>query len=277
MKRNLLIFSCVSLFTMQICLSQTSVLQTTAINEALGNTSATLSNYGSVFSNVAGLAEIKEVNIAASYKVIPNALWQNTMSASSAVPIKFGTVGLGFTRLGDDIFNQQVISIGFANRFGIASIGIKANYLQYSIEGFNNKSVPFFDFGGIVELTPQLFIGAYIINLTQSKLSTFQNERFPTIIDAGLSFRPTEKLMINVEVEQDIDFSPTFKAGIGYSPIKNLSLRTGINTSPNRQYFGLGFIPNNILLHIDYSLSNDSHLGISHQMSISYGIKKKTK
>ncbi|MDH5368371.1 MAG: hypothetical protein OEW67_15440 [Cyclobacteriaceae bacterium] len=277
MKRNLLIIFCLSLFNMQICLSQTSVLQTTAINEALGNTSATLSNYGSVFSNVAGLAEIKEVSIAASYKVIPNALWQNTMSASSTVPIKFGTVGLGFTRLGDDIFNQQVVSMGFANRFGIASIGIKANYLQYSIEGFNSKSIPFFDLGGIVELTPQLFIGAYIINLTQTKLSTFQNERFPTIIDAGISFRPTDKLMINVEVEQDIDFSPTLKAGIGYSPIKNFSLRTGINTSPNRQYFGLGFIPNNILLHIDYSLSNDSNLGVSHQMSISYGVLKPTK
>ncbi|MDH5476356.1 MAG: hypothetical protein OEX22_11740 [Cyclobacteriaceae bacterium] len=276
MKNIVSFFFWFSLFTIQ-SFSQTSVLQTTAINEALGNTSATLSNYGSVFSNAAGLAEINEISVAASYKVTPNALWQNTMSASSTVPTKFGTIGVGFLRLGDNLFNQQLISMGFANRFGIASIGIKANYLQYNIEGFANNSVPFFDIGGIVELTPQLFIGAYIVNVTQTKLSTFQNERFPTLLDAGLSYRPTEKLMINVEIEQDLDFSPTFKAGLGYTPIKNLSIRTGINTSPNRQFFGLGFIPNNILIHLDYSLYHDRYSGISHQMSISYGAFKRTK
>ena len=74
---------------------------------------------------------------------------------------------------------------------------------------------------------------------------------------------------------QDIDFEPTFKAGISYNPIKNLSLRTGINTSPNRQFAGIGFRPNNILLNFDYSLSHDNFFGINHQLSISYRIKRR--
>lgn len=254
--------------------SQSAFLQSSAINASLGNSTATLSNYGSLNANVAGLADLKDLTLSSSFKFVENAAWQNTLSANAYVPFKIGTAGIGVNTIGDDIFNQQLISLGFANRFGIASIGLKANYLQYNIEGLTNKGVTFFDMGGIVELTPQLFVGAYILNLTQTKLSSFENEHYPTIIDAGLSFRPSEKLMINVEIEQDIDFEPTFKAGISYIPIKNLSLRTGINTSPNRQFAGIGFNPNNILLNFDYSLSNDKFYGIHHQLSISYRIKR---
>lgn len=273
MKRIILI-SCITILLKQIIFAQTSILQTSSANEGIGNASATLSNYGSIYTNVAGLADINTMGISASYRVAPTTLWQNSTSLNGLIPSKIGTFGLGIARLGDNLFNQQLYVLGFANRFGIASIGLKANMMQYNIEGYGSKSFPYFEIGGIVELTPQLFIGAYIINFTQTKIDDFENEYFPTIINAGISYRPMEKLMINIEVEQDIDYQPTFKAGLGYHPIKNLSLRTGVNTSPNRQYFGIGFRPNNIALQLDYSLSHDIHWGIAHQMSVYYNIKK---
>ena len=263
----------ISTLLMHDALAQSSIIQSSAANEGLAHTSSTLSNYGSIYSNVAGLGNIKTIGIATSYRIVPNALWQNTVSISGVIPFKIGTVGLSVTQLGDKLYNQQLASIGFANRFGIASIGIKANLLQYNIEGYGSKSIPYFEIGGVVELTPQLFIGAYIVNFTQSRLASFENEHFPTIIDAGISYRPTNKLMLNIEVEQDIDFDPTFKAGIEYKPIKNLSLRTGINSSPDRQYFGIGFIPKNILLNLDYALSHDIYSGIAHQLSLFYIIR----
>lgn len=259
------------------CISQTLSNHSGGQNEAIANTSSTLSNYGAVFSNVAGLADIEDIVLSVSYRVLPNALWQNNMLASGYYPTKLGTIGAGFTRVGDDLFSQQTISLGFANRFGIASIGIKANYLTYAIEGYNSRSIPYFDIGGIAELTPSLFIGAYITNVSQTRIAEFQDERIPTLLSLGLSYRPNSKLMANIEVQQDLEYEPTFKAGLAYKFIEYFTFRTGINTLPNQQFIGFGFNPDWNSIAIDYSMSHNRFWGLGHQLSISYQVNKSEK
>ncbi|MDZ7646337.1 MAG: hypothetical protein U5K54_03660 [Cytophagales bacterium] len=65
-----------------------------------------------------------------------------------------------------------MVWLGFGNKFGIASLGVKANYIQYQADGFGTYGAVSIDFGGLAELTDQLSIGAYITNLNQAKLNT---------------------------------------------------------------------------------------------------------
>ena len=215
--------------------------------------------------------------MASSYKAVANSEWNDSFSLATNVPTKKGTLAFGVVRLGDDIFSQQVSSLGVANRFGLASLGVKINYTSYNVKGLGTKSVPSIDFGGIAELAPDILVGAYIRNLNQAKLSEVEDERLPTLMNVGLSYRPTDHVMLNLEVEKDIDFSPSFKAGIDYAVIKNINLRTGINTNPDSQYMGMGITPNNIKLQFDYAWSNTRYWGSGHQVSLVYQFPSKKK
>lgn len=245
-----------------------------AINEGMGNITTTNTNYGAGLSNIAGIAAIKDIIIGTSYRHAMDLEGFNTASLAVAIPVKIGSFGLGISRFGDDLFNQQMLSVGYANTFGIASLGIRANYLQYSIENYGSKGVFTIDIGGIAQLTDELYIGAHIVNINQVKLAEFEDERVPTLIALGVSYRPSQRVMFNIELEKDIDFDPVFKSGIEYKVVEKLALRTGINTKPSRQYFGLGFSPNNIPLILDYTLSNHQLLGLAHQIGLAYRIKK---
>ncbi|MEM7297940.1 MAG: hypothetical protein AAF391_06705, partial [Bacteroidota bacterium] len=94
----------------------------------------------------------------------------------------------------------------------------------------------------------------------------------PPVMKGGFSYRPTEELMLNVEVEKDLDFDEVFKAGLEYQIIKKVFIRTGISTEPFLSAFGVGFHPKN--LKFDYAFSNDSRLGNVHELSVSYSLKK---
>src|SRR5258706_4634710 len=137
----------------------------------LGYTSATLADEWALFNNVAGLARIDQASTSFAYEIRPALLGANRMAASISAPSKIGTMGIGIFRFGDDVYSEHLVSLGVANQIGNTSLGGKINYIQYRIESFGIYSALSFDFGGITRITPQISIGAYITNLTQSKLA----------------------------------------------------------------------------------------------------------
>ncbi|MBY0426054.1 MAG: hypothetical protein K2Q22_10490, partial [Cytophagales bacterium] len=121
----------------------------------------------------------------------------------------------------------------------------------------------------------QLFFGAHIYNLNRAKLADYQNERIPTIMKAGLSYRPLKRLLVNIEVEKDLVFPVLYKAGIEYGLFDFLYLRTGINVDPLAGYFGAGINHKNF--YFDYAFSRHQILGFTHHFSLSYRFKKSNK
>ena len=202
--------------------------------------SAVLNDEWSLFNNAGGLASINKPNAAFAVDVHPNLAGANRVAAIFSLPVKIGVAGAGFFRFGDNLYSEQIISAGYGNRFGIASLGLKVNYVQYRAEGFGTKSVATINAGGIADLTPQLSVGAYITNINQPKVSG-KNEHLPTKLAAGLSFKPTEKLLLVTEIEKDLAYDPTWKGGLEYIIHKKLFLRTGFNLKPNASFFGIGF------------------------------------
>jgi hypothetical protein len=239
----------------------------------VGYASSTLTDEWAMFNNVGGLAKVEKLNTAFSYDTRPKLPGSNRMAAALSMPIKTGVAGVGLFRFGDDLYSEQIISVGYGNQIGITSLGLKINYVQYRAEGIGTRSFVGINFGGITQLTEQVSIGAYIVNLNQPKLSSIDDERAPTRLVVGVGFKASEECLIISEVEKQLNFDPTIKAGLEYAIHKKVFFRTGFNIKPNSAFFGLGFKARK--LKFDYALQYNQILSSAHQASAIYSIEKK--
>ena len=196
----------------------------------------------------------------------------NRMGITVISPFSWGNLGGSIYRFGDELYSEQVLSLGYGNQLGIASLGMRLNYLQYHIETLGSKGSFTLDFGGIAQITDQFHFGAYIINISQSELD--EEEPLPTILRAGVSYRPLEHISLNLEVEKDVEYEPRVKWGFSYTWFEKLTARTGLNTNPFASFFGLGLVARNI--SVDYALSHHPSLGYSHQLGAIYLIRSRS-
>lgn len=235
--------------------------------------SSGLSDVWSLTNNIAGLAKLDQPEIAFSYHAIPSFKFFNRMATVFAMPLKSGVGGASVFRFGDDLYNEQIVSLGFANSFGLASLGVKVNYLQYSAEGMGTTIAFSVSFGGIAELTPQISVGAHIVNINQPVINKVTEEKIPTRLIAGMAFKPSEKVSLISEIEKDLEHSATWKTGLEYQVVKKIAFRTGFNLNPEVAFFGIGFKLRKLVL--DYALQFNSPPGLSHQATVAYKFKQK--
>ena len=241
----------------------------------LANATATLADEWSLLNNTGGLSKLKTTSAAVAYEAKPNLLGANRMAAVVALPTKIGTAGLGVFRFGDNLYSEQILSAGFGNTFGNTSIGLKVNYIQYTITGFGTKTAISLNFGGITQLTPAIAIGAYIVNLNRPTLSTIDGEKLPTRLVAGVSFKASEVVSLFTEIDKDIDYRPTIKGAVEYKLHKKVVARTGVNLQPEAAFFGLGFVSSP--LKIDYAMQYNQNLNAAFQVSVIYTFIKQPK
>ncbi len=241
----------------------------------MGYTSSSLGDEWSLFNNIGGLGKISQKSTGYSYEAVPSLIGANRMAAIFNAPIKWGAIGVGVYRFGDAVYSEQMISAGIGNQFGITSLGLKFNYIQYRAEGFGTHSIVCIDFGGITQLTEELSIGAYVTNLTQSSLPTQDGDRLPTQLVIGIGIKPSEKVILSTEIQKEVDFKPTWRAGLEYSFYQNVFFRTGYHFTPQKAFFGLGFKKGK--LKIDYAIQFNPLIGTAHQASAIYLIPAKNK
>lgn len=234
----------------------------------MANAASCAGDEWSLFNNAGGIAEIKKTSAGFSYHARPQLPGANRMAVVVASPVRTGTAAVGVYRMGSSLYNEQMISGGYSNKFGLASLGVKVNYIQYNAEGFGSKGVTTISMGGIASLTPTFKVGAHITNINQAKLSGDEEERVPTILTAGISFSPSENVVLCSEIEKDIDHDATLKAAVEYLPLKKFSIRSGINVYPQAVFFGFGF--NTRPLRIDYAMDYFHAYGSSHQVSLTF-------
>lgn len=238
----------------------------------MANAHVTLEDGWSVFNNIGALGRLPSTQAFFSYDHRLGIQELTTLAAGAAVVRDFGVFGLSLSQYGSTLFNQQNIGIGFSNTLGIGSFGFKVNYFQTNIEGFGRSGSPLLEFGGVAALGSNLFFGAHVYNFTRSKFSKAGSDYLPTVIKAGLSYRPVDKLLINVEAEKEIILLPQFKMGIEYNLLNKFWARSGIHTHPSNLFFGMGFKPKRY--HIDYALSQNYRLGYTHHFSFNYILEK---
>lgn len=233
----------------------------------LAYASATISDEWSLWNNIAGIARQQKNICGAAYEVTPTLIGANRMALTAVVPFRWAVMGAGVFRFGDQVYSEQLATIGIAHQIGITSLGAKVNWVQYRADGFGLLSTASIDFGGISNLTKQMSIGAYITNLTQSSFSAADDYRLPTRLVVGINFHLNNSVLVATEVEKDLNYKPIFKAGLEYEPVKNFFVRGGFNFYPQNFYIGLGSKWKTVTTN--YAVRFNNLLGSTHQISAS--------
>lgn len=242
----------------------------------LGGAATTLRDEWSFFNNIGGLAGQRQASMGFYYENRFNAQIFNTIAAMGVLPNKRnGTYGFGFQRTGNSLFATQMVQFGFSHQINTVSLGLQADYVELVVPDFTTKRTLAFNFGGVAELTPKILFGATISNVNQARLANYQNENFPTWMRAGVSYRPINQVMVNIETEKGIGYDPTVRVAVEYKPIEKLALRTGVNRQPYQGFAGVGFMHKQF--NIDYAISHHPQLGLSNYISLSYRFGKRDK
>ncbi|GAA4372845.1 hypothetical protein [Hymenobacter koreensis] len=255
---------------------------------ALGNASVTLSNdLWALSNNVAGLAQLNrpEVGVYAENRfLIPNI---NNAALAVAMPLgrqpegstvttpPNGVVGVEVQRFGDKRYSESRAGLGYAYRLGVISLGARVDMLQTSIEGLGSRRTVAASLGGQAEVVPQkLTFGVYLYNLNQAKLAEYQDERVPTVLRAGLGFRPSAKVMLVAETEKDIDRDADFRAGLEYQLIDAFTVRAGVATLSEQVTAGFGLRFGQ--LRVDYGAQLHNVLGLSQHLNVNLRLGPKS-
>jgi len=238
----------------------------------LAHSHVTLDDGWSVFNNVGAMGRLPASQAVFGYDQRLGLDELTTLAAGAILAMDIGVLGFGLSSYGGELFNQKCVGVGFSNKLGIASVGVKVNYMQTNNEGHGRLANPVVEFGGVAELGPKILFGAHIYNINRAKLGRNSDDYLPTLIKAGVSLRSFEKLLINGEVEKEILLPPKLKMGIEYNILDRCWARAGFQTEPNNLYFGFGFKPGRFA--IDYALSQNYRLGYTHHFSFNYVLGK---
>ena len=252
------------------CLAQEPA-GTGARSFGMAQTSITLSDGYSVFNNPGSLGSINKNSITFSYLSLYRMESLGSVFSSFAKKIKTGGVSVGVVSQGHELYNRSKVVLGLGNNFGIASLGLSGNYHQWRIEGFGSRGFISLDFGGVAQIGSFVKFGGLVRNITQTRISNITNEYLPTVMSVGLSYQPSEQLLLSTQYDKDLELEGILRMAIEYK-ISSLVLRTGMITDPAHFSFGAGL--NHKSLKIDYGVMNHPVLRMTHSFSLSLHIGK---
>lgn len=242
----------------------------------MANASVTSYDFWAISHNQAGMASIQNFSAGVYYENRFGLKELGLKSGAVIMPVKSGVFGLNVTNFGYTQYSETKVGLAFAKQFSSKfSAGVQLDYLSTHIaENYGNSSAIAAEAGFICKLNSKMAIGGHIYNPTRAKIASYNDERAPTIAKLGLSYTFSEKVIIAVETEKDIQYDPYFKAGIEYRPVKQLYFRTGFSTNPVLNAFGFGLDFKNFKL--DFATSYHRTLGFTPQFSIIFHANKVT-
>jgi hypothetical protein len=240
----------------------------------LGNATTCLTDEWSILNNPGGLSGVRKTTIAFSHFTNPSFPPFDRSAMSISIPIRSATAGLSLFRFGDDLYSEQIASMAFSNKLGIASLGVRLNYIQYQAKGFGSIGVFSASFGGVATVSKTFSVGAYITNINQPLINEGDNaESIPTRVAAGWLLKVSQKIFLTSEVEKEIGKPILIKTGVSYDATGKFYFSTGFNLNPNAAFLGAGFRPRR--LGFQYGMAYSFTTGLHHQVSASYQFLKR--
>jgi hypothetical protein len=223
------------------------------------------------FYNQAALARLDQLQfgLMAERKFGIQALEAGAISA--AYPIdKIGTVALSFYQFSNgEAYTQQKYGLALSRAFGDRiAIGMQFDAFSRSITEFEQSWHITGEVGFQFKLNEELTAGFHVFN----PVGVNREENFkaltPPTGTLGLGYRFSDKAELHLATQQNIQHPLRFRAGIGYKPVENLELQTGIATEPLNYSVGIGYewkwLRLNISFQFHQELGNTPYLGANY-------------
>lgn len=231
---------------------------------ALGNGSVALADVWAGHNNPAGLGWLKGSWVGIACDRYPSLVGADRAAATLGIAGRLGGLSANVFRFGDNLYSEQIMGVGYANKLGLASIGSRVERIQYRAEGTEPVVAWGLTIGTRAQITDRVSVGGYASNINRPHFP--DGRPLPVRVAAGFGWLPTGKVLICGELEKIGDREPVIKTGVELSPIKKVKFRTGLNLFPYAFYGGIGL--RSWKVNIDYAVSFSYALAYSHQLTI---------
>ncbi|HYW35332.1 MAG TPA: hypothetical protein VE868_07995 [Balneolaceae bacterium] len=233
---------------------------------ALGQATTALPNsVWSVFENTAMISK-KKIRVSffgMRYYGLSNL---TDLAAVITYPTKFGVIGGGTHRYGDNLFNKTRVRFVYKNSYRHFCYGAAVHY-DYIMQGKGYGSVGAFgvDVGIAALIVKGLWIAAKATNINQPSYGSINNfrEDLPRNLSIGFSYQLSGTALFTTDVVKDVDFPLSYRAGIEVKIIKNLKARAGVTTAPQTFSGGFGYKNQKFGADVVVQKHGESALGIS--------------
>lgn len=229
------------------------------------------SNFWSLFHNPAGIAGTSAIETGVYV--------ERRFNLSE---LTYGHAGIVFPFGGKQAIGAELGSYGFdtyrenraALSYGVMlleriSLGAKINYANIIIAGLGSTNALVATVGGQVHINKTLSLGFTGYNVNRAGIQSLGGtDDIPTLLTAGVMYRPNEKVMIVADVQKDIDHPVSWRGGIEYAFVPSLYARLGMSTEPLSVNAGLGLLYRN--LSVDAAFGFHERLGYTPHISLSY-------
>lgn len=259
------------LFAANLSLAQNLSYQSGARSAALAHASVGLSDVWAAHHNQAGLAYLEHTTAAVfvSQRYFLKDL--NHAALAFATPAGEGRLGMALNYFGFELYNETKLGLNYARQFGSRlSFGLQLNYHRYFVQEANgNRSALTAEAGVMAKPMEKLTLGLHIFNPTRSSLSNENNEQLPLIGRLGARYAFSDRVSLLAELRKNQLYEPRYALGFEYEFVENMIFRTGINTEPIQNSFGLGYRIKNLEANLSFEyariLGSSGGIGLQYQ------------
>ena len=253
--------------------AQDEATLTDATSQGKGGASVSTPSVWNSFSNQGALGYYNRKTIAIHQENRFAIKELNVSGLAFTIPTKPGTFGVAMSRYGYKTFSESrgVIAIGrkFWPSFA-AGVSVGFHHIQVG-EGYGNATATTVEGGILYSPIEVLAIGVHVFNPTMEKIGNTPGKNLPAGITAGLDYTMPQGVLASASVTQRNSYNTELNVGIEANIIKELKLRAGYSSQPDKLSFGLGYEYHN--LNFDLAISTNNPLGVSGYISVAYQIQ----
>ena len=210
---------------------------------SMANASAALNDVWAYHHNPAALTGIKKVAFGVSYENRYLLRELQSQGFVVAYPLKRSVISFGGQTFGYNNFRTYRTGLGYSMELtDFLSLGVQMNYNLVRLpQAYGKNQTVTGEVGVMAKITENWHVGFSIFNISRNKLSSFQEDRYTTMLRLATRYHVSNKVLIVGEAEKNVEFPIRFKTGVEYNPMENLYVRGGFATAPIEFCFGLGY------------------------------------
>ena len=164
---------------------------------SMGNASSTLNDVWAFHNNPGALGLIENFSIGLSYENRFLLKELQTQSLACAIPLKVGVISVGGHMYGYRKFRSYKGGIGYSMKLAEKlSAGVQINYQGIQLEEYyGSKNTVTAEVGILASISEKWSASAAVFNLGRAKLSSFEDDRFTTMMRLGSSYQFSDKFL----------------------------------------------------------------------------------
>lgn len=251
---------------------------------AMGGAGAAVANdVWAAYYNPAGLSRVQSPVVGTSYLRLFNVSFLRNFFGAAAYPLpeKYGSVSVSFQYFGVNYQGTNIsgeYTLALSHGFYLLRDIHSSLAFGYSLKIYNwslGESLEFGDLGSastfgldvglLASVYSRTYLGVYLLNVNNPQIGAFTKHDLPQRVVVGLAYQPYDGVTTSLDLNRTIGVGDMqLWGGAEFNVFRNLSLRFGGTTNPNRMSAGVGL--HFAQFRLDYALLTHSELGETHQM-----------